>query len=438
MNFARRRPRVNNVFLESEFALKRKLIRFLIIIGLPVFAYFSLENIFAGKTIIGSALILLAVLLAVFVVLELRTNREETKKKIVDAGLLVFVVFLGLILLYVVAIEHKPSRLQWVYLITILVFYAYGPKAGITWVGLFSLALLAIILTDKSLLTANAGSILERFFISHLTLGVVTAFLEFSRRRAMISVSEKHDDLVSSREELRQANESLKLEIEEREKAQRSLQISQARFQALFESAPIPAYAWSWADDDLVLTGYNRAALEFTSHRAPEFVGVKAADAYADRPDMLAALKTCYDTGEPFREEMDYAGGSAEEGATLMVSCTRIEPDQVLVYAEDITERKRAEQARKAQVKLEGVMEMAGAACHELAQPFQMINTYVEMLADNLAEESELKGDCRLIMGQMDRIRGIIRKIQNITQYAARDYGGVTQIIDIDRASEKH
>jgi hypothetical protein len=46
----------------------------------------------------------------------------------------------------------------------------------------------------------------------------------------------------------------------------------------------------------------------------------------------------------------------------------------------DITERRRAEEEAKRREKLQGVLEMAGAVCHELNQPLQVLMTSIDIL----------------------------------------------------------
>ena len=45
----------------------------------------------------------------------------------------------------------------------------------------------------------------------------------------------------------------------------------------------------------------------------------------------------------------------------------------------DISHRKQAEIERLQKEKLQGVLEMAGAACHELNQPLQVVSGYNDL-----------------------------------------------------------
>jgi CheY-like chemotaxis protein len=86
--------------------------------------------------------------------------------------------------------------------------------------------------------------------------------------------------------------------------------------------------------------------------------------------------------------------------------------------------------------KLQGVLEMAGAVCHELNQPLHVVTGYSEMLLVDLDESDPKAKTLRIIKAQVDRIRELTRRIMHITQYRTKDYlGGRHSIVDIAEAS---
>jgi C4-dicarboxylate-specific signal transduction histidine kinase len=103
----------------------------------------------------------------------------------------------------------------------------------------------------------------------------------------------------------------------------------------------------------------------------------------------------------------------------------------LIAVARDITDRKLAEQEQMRREKLQGVLEMAGATCHELNQPLQNI---FFMLDEFLEAYPESQTGLQ-IKEQMNRIRTITGKLERITTYETKDYIQGTKIIDIDKAS---
>ena len=97
--------------------------------------------------------------------------------------------------------------------------------------------------------------------------------------------------------------------------------------------------------------------------------------------------------------------------------------------------RKQLEEERFQRERLEGVLEMAGAACHELNQPLQILLGYSHLLSESLPKESPLSEEIERIKKSVDRLGEITRKIMHITRYETKEYIEGSKIIDIDKAS---
>ena len=87
--------------------------------------------------------------------------------------------------------------------------------------------------------------------------------------------------------------------------------------------------------------------------------------------------------------------------------------------------------------KLEGVLEMAGAVCHEMNQPMQIILGNSDLLLMHIPENKQLYEKINKIREGIDRMRMITSKIKNITKYETKDYIGGIKIIDIEKASNE-
>jgi CheY-like chemotaxis protein len=87
------------------------------------------------------------------------------------------------------------------------------------------------------------------------------------------------------------------------------------------------------------------------------------------------------------------------------------------------------------QEKLQGVLEMAGAVCHEMNQPLQAVTWATELLLREIPEEDQLFSAARNINRNVEKIGTITRKLQGITRYETMKYVGDMKIIDIERAS---
>lgn len=87
--------------------------------------------------------------------------------------------------------------------------------------------------------------------------------------------------------------------------------------------------------------------------------------------------------------------------------------------------------------KLRGVLEMAGATCHEFNQPMQVISGYCELLLRQIPEEDRIHGQISRILQAVRSMIDVTRKLQMITKYETREYIEGARIIDINKASEK-
>ncbi|MEJ2725735.1 MAG: hypothetical protein P8175_14045, partial [Deltaproteobacteria bacterium] len=86
--------------------------------------------------------------------------------------------------------------------------------------------------------------------------------------------------------------------------------------------------------------------------------------------------------------------------------------------------------------KLQGVLEMAGAVCHELNQPMQIVLTCSEILLLSVPKEDPAFRRIQALTEQITRMGEITWKLMRITKYETKEYAGAAKIIDIDRASD--
>lgn len=90
----------------------------------------------------------------------------------------------------------------------------------------------------------------------------------------------------------------------------------------------------------------------------------------------------------------------------------------------------------KEKERLQGVLEMAGAAAHHLGQPLQILLTGIEYLSrhpssdrpEDLVEE---------MLKAVRNLKSIIHRIQNITRYKTEEYVLGKRIVDLDQSSSR-
>ncbi|MCD6184396.1 MAG: response regulator [Deltaproteobacteria bacterium] len=109
---------------------------------------------------------------------------------------------------------------------------------------------------------------------------------------------------------------------------------------------------------------------------------------------------------------------------------------ELLARIKTTLDSRRFHKERLEKEKLAGVIEMAGAICHEINQPLQSIYAYCETLTLNGQMEKQVYDYFLKIHKQIKRIAKITKKVSRIKKYESRDYLPGSKIIDIEKASE--
>jgi len=106
-----------------------------------------------------------------------------------------------------------------------------------------------------------------------------------------------------------------------------------------------------------------------------------------------------------------------------------------LGYLTVVTKEMKAEEERLERERLQVLLEMAGAVCHELNQPMQAISGYSENLVLNVKKDDPLYSKLKKIMELTRSMGDITGKLMKITRYETKDYVQGIKIIDIDKSS---
>jgi PAS domain S-box-containing protein len=117
----------------------------------------------------------------------------------------------------------------------------------------------------------------------------------------------------------------------------------------------------------------------------------------------------------------EFFGEYADRGAAgerwFGVRATRFEgegPLRVAVAHEDITERKRAEEAERRAEILQSVTRLARAAAHEINNPLAIVMGNVEIVGQQVSPDNTPR--IRLTLEAIDRIREILARMSRMTE----------------------
>ena len=120
----------------------------------------------------------------------------------------------------------------------------------------------------------------------------------------------------------------------------------QALFRVHFDNLPRPAYIWRRRGSDFVLIAYNRAASGLKYSNVAALVGKTATELQAGaNHDLFADLERCATDGVIVKREVEYHYIATRARRDLDITIVPLSTDIVVLHTEDITERRRTEQA---------------------------------------------------------------------------------------------
>ena len=123
-----------------------------------------------------------------------------------------------------------------------------------------------------------------------------------------------------------------------------------------------------------------------------------------------------------------------ESGGTDYV-CKPVNKIELLARVKSVLLHKKLEKKLLQEEKLSGVLEMAGAICHELNQPMQVVSGYSELLMMDMEKDNMAHSYIKMVKEQTDKMGSITRKLMSITKYETQDYIEGGKIIDINKAA---
>lgn len=110
--------------------------------------------------------------------------------------------------------------------------------------------------------------------------------------------------------------------------------------------------------------------------------------------------------------------------------------DCVIEAARDVTDQVLLEKEQLERMKLEGVVEMAGTAAHQLNTPLFSAICTAQLLREDLPSE-QMINEIDTIIRNLKKMGELTKKMTAVTGYVSKQYVGETRIVEIQSAPEK-
>src|SRR5438876_806133 len=127
-----------------------------------------------------------------------------------------------------------------------------------------------------------------------------------------------------------------------------------------------------------------------------------------------------------------------EGGGWFAVRATRFESGRevrVVLAHEDVTERRRAEEAKRAAEALRSVARLALAAAHEINNPLVTIRGNLDLLGRHVGEELA-RTRLQPVFDAVERIRAVVARLGNITELRVSDrWPTLPEMLDLQASS---
>ncbi len=219
-------------------------------------------------------------------------------------------------------------------------------------------------------------------------------------------------------------------DITERKRMDTALQVSEERFKAQYQELPMPTFTWQRVGEDFVLIDCNKAASRMTDGAIAQLMGKTARELYPDEPQVCEEMHRCWREHATLQREMGYRMRTTKKLIEFLITYVFAPPDLVMVYTEDIAERKRAEEERqRLQVhihqaqKLEAIGILAGGIAHDFNNILVIMLGGVDLALDDVPSTSRAYENLSEVYSAGQRAKVLIEQLLTFSRPSLQERG---------------
>lgn len=220
-----------------------------------------------------------------------------------------------------------------------------------------------------------------------------------------------------------------------RKRAEQAVQEHNQQYRDLFESCLLPILLIDPRTG--AIKGANSAACRFYGYALEKMTRLEITDIYVSNKQAILheMQRAMAKDSNPFNFRHRLSNGEIRDVEVFSGPIIFEQQSLLCAFILDVTERKVLEEERLQREKLEAVLEIAGAVCHELNQPLMALSGYHELIRFNLDEQSPANKYLVKAHKQARRMSDITGRLMCITRLETRDYAGGAKILDIEKST---
>ena len=179
---------------------------------------------------------------------------------------------------------------------------------------------------------------------------------------------------------------------------------AEARLRAVYENLPHAAFVWEGEGDAVRLVDLNDAAKCVIDDCSRKGSGDAFDHDQLGIPHLVEDVRACLAHREQVRREVQWRG-------RFVLTYGFVEPDMVLMLAEDVTEQRRMQEQLLAAQRLDAVGRLAGGVAHDFNNLLSVILSYADFALDDLAPDHPLRVDIQEIRKAGERAAALTRQL---------------------------
>ena len=406
---------------------KRTFIKGLIIIGLPFYALYIINDFLTANYLVGSisftTFLLLCILLYRIIRKGVSARADIYEEIFVRFFLTLFIIYL----FYAVGLERNISKTPWLLIFPMLAFvFASSIKEAMVWISIVAVIIL------YSFYSLDFGSSSTAILEIKTRILIVFSILTISGLVISLIVGSAVQNVFDHQKEVKETNRRLNQEIEERKQAEGALRSSEEKYRILNEASPIGI---SLIDQE----GHYK----YLNPKFTEIFGYTAEDvptgrkwfrrAYPDKEYRHQVISTWledqkkYGVGEARSRTYTVACHNGEKKTIHFKPVIMENEDQLIIY-EDETEKLHLEKQLRHAQKMESVGRLAGGVAHDFNNMLGVILGHAELGLSLVDPSLPVHGDLKEIEKAGRRSANLTRQLLAF----ARRQPAIPKLLDLN------